>query len=454
MRKDRSTWTILAALLAALALALAACEAGASPTPTAPGTSPGESPDDGDGDGEIGRVVMLSSQLVPVEEQEKMRNTILTDFEGEVEFIGAESGPFNDRIRSEAEAGSGEVSLIGGLHGEFSAFAAEDLLMDLSDVVAELGDVNQEFMELGRLNTDQQLYIPWMQATYIMAARQEAMEYLPEGADLNSLTWDQITEWGQNITDATGERRLGFPAGQDGLWHRFFQGYAYPAFTGGLNTTFAGDSAVEMWSWLEETWQYVNPQSTTYGFMQEPLQSGEVWVAWDHTARLIDALRNQPDEIVAFASPSGPEGRAFMPVVAGLAIPNSAANPEGAKELIKYLLRPETQATTLTEVSFFPVVAGDLPGDLEPGTQAQQEAVAAQSNADDALPSLLPVGLGDQGGPYNEVFRNAFQAIILDGEDPASALSDLAADLQEILDAAEAACWPPDPPSDGTCQVG
>ena len=448
---DRAGRQRLPALLAVLMLLMAACTTDDGASPGATGTAGGTDA----GGADAGEVVMISSQLVPTAEQEAMNNVILADFGGEVSFIGAEPGPFNDQVRAQEEAGEGEISLIGGLDGEFSSFAADDLLTDLSDVADELADlgINENFLELGRLGTDQQLYIPWMQATYIMAARQEAMEYLPDGADINDLTWEQFTEWGANIEAETGERRLGFPAGEDGLLHRFFQGYALPAFTGGVNTTFASDGAVEMWDWMVETWQYVNPQSTTYGFMQEPLQSGEVWVAWDHTARLIEALNNQPDEIVAFPVPSGPEGKAFMPVVAGLAIPTTAPNVDGAKELIRYLLQPETQATTLAEVSFFPVISGELPGELEPGIQAEQEAVAAQTEADDALPALLPVGLGDQGGAYSQVFRDAFQQIVINGDDPASVVEEQAANLQEVLDAAGAACWAPDPESDGTCQV-
>ncbi|MBW3613302.1 MAG: ABC transporter substrate-binding protein [Chloroflexi bacterium] len=449
---DRAKTWRLPAVLAATALAVAACTPGGDSDPTN-----GAGATDGNGGGAgAGEVVMISSQLVPTAEQEAMNNAILADFDGSVNFIGAEPGPFNDQVRAQEEAGEGEISLIGGLDGEFSSFAADGLLMDLSDVAEELSDlgINENFLELGRLGTDQQLYIPWMQATYIMAARQEAMEYLPDGVDINDMTWEQLTEWGANIEAETGERRLGFPAGEDGLLHRFFQGYGIPAFTGGVNTTFASPEAVEMWNWMSDTWQYVNPQSTTYGFMQEPLQSGEVWVAWDHTARLIEALNNQPEDMVAFPVPSGPEGKAFMPVVAGLGIPTTAPNVEGAKDLIRYLLQPETQATTLSEVSFFPVISAELPGDLEPGIQAEQEAVAAQTEAEDALPALLPVGLGDQGGAYSQVHRDAFQRIVIGGEDPATVLEELTPQLQEVFDASGAPCWSPDPPSDGPCQVG
>lgn len=439
----------LGAAWAMLALALAACTGGdATPGATGGGGS-------SDGGAASGDVVMISSQLVPTEEQEKMRNEILAGYGGSVEFIGAESGPFNDQIRAQGQAADGEISLIGGLDGEFSAFAADELLTDLSDVAADLADlgISQDYLDLGKLGTDQQLYIPWMQATYIMVARNEALEFLPDGADVNTLTWDQLTEWGANIEAETGERKLGFPAGEDGLLHRFFQGYAYPAFTGGVNTTFTGDAANEMWSWMSDTWQYVNPQSTTYGFMQEPLQAGEVWVAWDHVVRLIDALESDPEGFTAFPVPSGPEGKAFMPVIAGLAIPSGAPNVDGAKELIKYLLQPDTQATTLTSVSFFPVIGADLPGDLSPGLQAEADAVTAQQQAADALPALLPVGLGDQGGAYNQVYKDAFQAIVIDGQDPAEVLDSQLPNIQAVFDASGAACWSPDPPSDGPCQA-
>jgi multiple sugar transport system substrate-binding protein len=445
----------LLAIGMAAGLLSAACGPAASPSPGSPQPPAGGSPtvQPPTSPAPAGGITMISSQLVPVAEAEKMQNTILANFDGEVQFVGAESGPFNDQIRAQEQAGSGDISLIGGLHGDFSAFAADNLLMDLSDVVGDIGDVNAEYMELGKLGTDQQLFIPWMQNTYIMAARPEALEFLPDGADINALTWQQVSDWGAAIFAATGDKKLGFPAGPDGLWHRFFQGFAYPSFTGGLNTTFASDEAVTMWNWLSDTWSTsVNPQSTTYGFMQEPLQSGDVWIAWDHAARLIEAFRNVPD-IVAFPAPAGPAGRGFMPVVAGLAIPNSAPNPDGAKALIKYLLQPDTQATTLREVAFFPVITADLPGDLDPGTKAESDAITLMTNASDALPSLLPVGLGDQGAAYNQVFLDAFQQIVLGGGDVASVLAERAADLQAALDAAGAACWLPDPPSDGTCQV-
>jgi multiple sugar transport system substrate-binding protein len=441
------------ALGAGMAVVLAACGG----TTTTPGPTGAASPGATAAASPTGPVSMLSSQFGPLEEQEKVRTILLADFEGEAEFIAfAEAAQFQDRLRAETEAGTPTISVLGALHGDLAPLADEGILTDLSDLASELAGLGiaEEYLELGKLGTDKQLYIPWVQATYIMVARNEALEHLPEGTDVNDLTWQQLTEWGANMATATGERKLGFPAGEQGLLHRLFQGHLYPAFTGAVNTQFATSSGAEMWTWMKDTWQYVNPQSTTYGFMQDPLQSGEVWVAWDHVARLVDALKSDPASYTAFPVPEGPEGRAFMPVLAGLSIPVGAPNPEGARALIRYLLQPESQGIVLRELAFFPVLTGEVPVELDPGVQAEQAAVAAQIGSDNALPALLPVGLGDQNTAYNQVFKDVFQQVVVQGGDVATVLAEQATALQTVLDAASAACWSPDPPSEGTCQVG
>ena len=406
-----------------------------------------------------GDVVFLSTQLTPIEEAEAFRSEVLSGFDGDVEFVPEDLGPFNDRIAAETQGGgTGEVSLIGGQHGDFGSLSEQGVLMDLSDLTADLADrgIVQAYLDLGKFGSEQQFYVPWMQATYVMAARREALDYLPEGLDEESLqtelTYDQLAAWVTAINEEEGPR-FGLPAGENGLLHRFFQGYGYPSFTGALNTQFTSEGAVQMWEWLREAWAVANPQSVSYDAMAEPLQSGEVWVAWDHTARLIDAARNSPDDFVMFPAPRGPEGLGYMPVVAGLAIPTSAPNPDGARELIRYLTQPETQAETLQQVAFFPVIEGDLPGDLGEGIQKEAGAVTATTSDDAALPSLLPVGLGDQGGAYNDVFRNVFQRAVIDGGDIQEALQTEAEMLQQILEEAGASCWAPDPESEGVCQV-
>ena len=98
------------------------------------------------------------------------------------------------------------------------------------------------------------------------------------------------------------------PAGPKGLAHRFYQGFLLPSFTGGQMTTFMSDDAVTAWTYMRNLWQNMNPASTNYDFMQEPLARGEVLVAWDHVARLVGAVGDKPDEWTMVAGTFGPQG--------------------------------------------------------------------------------------------------------------------------------------------------
>jgi multiple sugar transport system substrate-binding protein len=323
--------------------------------------------------------------------------------------------------------------------------------MDLSAM--DTTGVNPTFLKLGKLGTDKQHYMPWMQASYIMAANKKALEFLPEGADIDALTYDQLIAWSANIQEATGEAKFGFPAGPDGLKHRFFQGYLYPSYTNGVVRTFKSDAAVGAWEAFRELWSHTNPGSTNFSFMQEQLLSEEVWVAFDHTSRLAAAFNERPDDFVAFPAPAGPTGRGFMPVVAGIAIPRTAPDAAASQALLDYMMTPEAQIATLRATNFFPVIDVALPDDLPPAVRAAGDAVAKMSGSADANPGLLPAGLGDRGGDFSQVYKDTFERIILGGQDIRTVLDEQAVVLQAIMTETGAKCWAPDAPSEGACPV-
>lgn len=398
-------------------------------------------------------VVFLSTQLRPIEEAQKVRDVLLKGGP-RTSFIVEEPAKLNVRVDAELKAGTRSFSLIGALHGEISGLPVE-ALDPVDDILAKLKDrgMPDAIASLGKLGGDKQLYIPWMQATYVMAANKQALKHLPAGADINALTYEQLAQWAANVRTATGERKLGFPAGPTGLMARFFQGYLYPSYTGGVVSTFKSAEAEQMWGVFKAMWANVNPASTGYNFMQEPLASGEVWIAFDHIARLKDALNAKPDDFVTFPAPSGPKGRGFMPVIAGLSVPKGAPNRAGAEALIGHLTSPAVQILHAQEVGFFPVVKADLPANMPAGTKLLASAVAAQAGSKDALVSLLPIGLGAKGGEFNKVYNDAFQRIVIRNEDIKAVLGSQAAALKAIMDETKAPCWAPDKASAGACPV-
>jgi multiple sugar transport system substrate-binding protein len=210
-----------------------------------------------------------------------------------------------------------------------------------------------------------------------------------------------------------------------------------------------------MWQWFKEIWAVTNPQSPTYAFMQEPLQSGEVWLAWDHAVRLIDALKSQPGEFVAFPAPSGPRGLGYEPVLGGIAIPATSKHVDEAKSLISYLTTTSTETTMLNDEAWFPPAGlASLPKNLASGVNQETKAILATTGASGALASELPIGLGAQSAAFDKVFIDTFTAIALGGAPIAKTLESEARTLQGVLASAGAACWKPDPPSSGVCVVG
>jgi multiple sugar transport system substrate-binding protein len=399
-------------------------------------------------------VVFLSTQLRPIEEAQKMRDVILKGAP-KVTYVPDEPQNVTVRMKAEQDAGKHTISLIGALHGELSPLVPMNSLDAIDDVAAKLASagVPANLLDLGKFGAGKQLYIPWMQATYVMAAKKEALAYLPAGADINALTYEQLAQWAKAITEKTGQRRLGFPAGPKGLFARFLQGYLVPSYTGSMVTEFRSAEAEKMWGEFKALWANVNPNASSYDFMQEALMGGEVWIAWDHVARLKDALTAAPNQYVVFPPPAGPKGRAYMPVIAGLAISKGAPNRAGAAAVIEHLLKPQTQIATAAEVGFFPVIDAKLPADLAPGIKLEAEAIGKTQTAKDALVALLPVGLGDKGGEFNKVYFDTFQRIVLRGEPIRATLDSQAEALRTVMNAAKAPCWAPDKPSDAVCPV-
>jgi multiple sugar transport system substrate-binding protein len=404
-----------------------------------------------------GAVQFVSTQYNTVDETTKMNNTILKNAPVQVQFQPSELGPFNDRVTAEEKSGKVSVGVIGGQHGDFAPFVAAGSMDDVTDLVQRLSDRSfpPKFLDLSKFGTDKNYYVPWAQATYVLAVNKKAMQYLPQGADVNALTYDQLKTWGANIASGTGQRKIGFPDGPKGLFARFFEGYLYPSYTGSAGVVgFKSADAVAMWTSFRDLWKTtVNPQSTTYDFMQEPLLSDEVWIAWDHTARLIDAATQQPDNIVLVPAPAGPKGRGFMPVITALGIPKGAPDRAASEKLIDYLTQPQQQIATLTQLAFFPATGAQIPNDLPPGVKLEADAVAKQSSAPDAVPALLPVGLGAQSNEFNNVFIETFTRIVINNEDVQAVLNEESGKLQGLIDQAKAPCWSPDPPSDGPCKV-
>jgi len=375
-------------------------------------------------------ITWMSTQFTPIAEGEFVRNEILAPFAEEtgisVELLNVEYAEFAARIEAEYEAGAGEIALLCGLHGDLAPFSYA--LADVSGVTPG-GTIGSALMSKGYM-AGKQVYIPLMQATYLMVVNVKALAYLPAGVDIWALTYEDLLAWARNIYEATGEQKLGIPAGPRSLLHRFIHGYLYPSFTGYQVLAFDSAAAVDMWNYMQELWQYVSPAAPTWDAMDTPLLAEEVWIAWDHTARVKEAIVQRPNDFIAIPSPAGPAGRGFISVLAGLAIPETSPDPDAAAQLIEYLTTPKVQVKILEGVGFFPVVA-EAAGAVPAGAlQVLATGVSAQAASPDAIVCFIPGGISDE---YKKIYRDTFHKFVIQGEPVDTAyLRDQATRMREL----------------------
>ena len=109
-------------------------------------------------------VLFWSTQAKPAQESQAMREQVLAGAGMDVNYQGNDGGPWLTRLQAELQAGSGEIGVLGALHGDFAAMDPADLVdLDALGVSSASGTFNS----LAKLGTSSAQYIPWMQASHL-----------------------------------------------------------------------------------------------------------------------------------------------------------------------------------------------------------------------------------------------------------------------------------------------
>jgi len=402
-----------------------------------------------------GTVNLLSTQHTPTTEADAFRQILKqADSSLSVNFTPGEASPTISQIQAQVQANNVKTNAFLGTHGDLATLGP-NMLEDVTSLIGELGSAgfSADNLTLTKLGTSKNYYVPVEQATYVLAVNKKALDWLPSGADVNSLTYDQLLAWMQAGKAANGGKPIfGLPAGPKGLLHRFTQGYLYPSFTGGLVTTFKSAEAVTAWQYFKNLWSVTAPSSTNVDFMQDPLSAGQVLVGWDHVARLVNAPKDKPDDWLMVPAPKGPKGRGYLAILNGVGIVKGSPDQDRTKQLIKDLVKPEVQLSIVRQLAFFPTVKATLPSDLPPAVRLESDAVTKTQSG--GMLSLPSVGMGANDAKFTKVFQDCFTGIVLNNADIQQTLTAQGQTMQQLITDSKAPCWVPDPKSSGPCQVG
>jgi len=365
--------------------------------------------------------LVFTSRLwsVPTE-QEFVINEILKPFEEEhgvkINFQVMDDTTMLQRAQVQQETDHVTTDVIIAYVANMPDWINKGYVEDMTDLIGSWDDRN--FAKTFEANTNKdgkQYFIPVGADVYLTLANKKALPYLPAGADIDALTWEQYAQWAVNIAEGEGEGKTvvtGIPM-KSWVYQFGAAALSYGAGFPDINSP----EAVEAWkiySKIGEADGYI-PTVLNVDNCIDPMKREEAWLTVFHNARAGEVYSSNETKYVLAPAPSGPAGIGSIAGTSGFAIMKDAPNPELAKTFLEYITRPDIQLKLSKGTGgFIPPVeeALDFLGD-EPTDEVISKAILVLENG---RVSGVPGGDFQDWGAVKKVFDNLFENMVLEGK--------------------------------------
>jgi multiple sugar transport system substrate-binding protein len=373
-------------------------------------------------------IVMASEMFAPPSEQEFFINEILKPFEDEtgvtVNFQTIEGSDMFDKLTVQQETGHVTTDVVLVFNGRFGWWTDAGFVVPLDDAVAQWDDRTiLPAFDSNAVVDGTRFFVPISADVYLTIANNKALDYLPEGADLESLTYEQYADWAVAIAEGEGEGKVCITGIPQKMW--IYQ-FGTSALAYGLNPAGQGEPAFpdansegaakawEQWAKIGAGDGFV-PTVLNIDNCTDPLMREEAWLSVTHNARVGQVYASNETQFSVGPAPSGPSGVGTIAGAHGVGIVEGSPNVDAAVQLVEYLTRPEIQVKMNKGTGgFLPVVAEAIEflGD-DPTDEIIRKALIVLEKG---IPSFLPVADFEDWGAVKKVFDDIFTAIILGGD--------------------------------------
>jgi multiple sugar transport system substrate-binding protein len=365
-------------------------------------------------------LVFTSRLFSPPAEQEFLINEIIKPFEEEhgviVNFQILDDDKMLDRAEVQQSTNHVTTDIVAAHNSQMVNWVNADYVEDLTSVIA--GWTDRTFSETFNSDTTydgKQYFIPVGADVYLLLANNKVLPYLPEGADIDNLTWDQYAQWAVNIAEGEGEGKVCITGIPMKSWVYQFGGSAlsYGAGFPDINSA-AAVEAWKVWAKIGAADGFV-PSVLNIDSCVDPMMREESWLTVFHNARAGQVYSSNETQYTLAPAPSGPEGVGSIAGVSGYAILKGAPNYELAVEFLEYITRPEIQVKLSKGTGgFIPPVeeAINYLGD-EAVDEVINKAVLVLNNG---VVSGVPAALYQDWGAVKQVFDDVFEQMILGGD--------------------------------------
>jgi len=160
------------------------------------------------------KTLVFSSRLFsPPQEQEFFITEIIKPFEEEhgvtVNFQIIDDQTLLDRADIQQSTNHVTTDIVVAHNSRMAEWIDAGWVEDLTDHVASWDD--RHFSEAFVQNTNKdgkQYFLPVGADVYLLLANNKALPYLPEGVELDSITWEQYADWAVAIAEGEGEGKV------------------------------------------------------------------------------------------------------------------------------------------------------------------------------------------------------------------------------------------------------
>jgi multiple sugar transport system substrate-binding protein len=295
------------------------------------------------------KTLVFSSRLFsPPREQEYFITEIIKPFEEEhgvtVNFQIIDDQTLLDRAEVQQSTDHVTTDIVVSHNSRMPEWIENGWVEDMTDHVAGWEDRTFSAAFEQDTNMDgKQYFLPVGADVYLLLANNNALPYLPDGVDLDTITWDQYADWAVAVAEGEGEGKVCITGIPSKSWVYMFggTGLSYGAGFPDVNS----EGAMEAW----KVWEKIGKAS---GFVPsvlnidscvDPMQREESWLTVFHNARAGQVYASNETQFTLAPAPTGPTGTGSIAGVSGYAIMKGSANYDLAVMFLEYLTRPDIQ---------------------------------------------------------------------------------------------------------------
>jgi len=366
-----------------------------------------------------GEVLSFSSRLwSPPAEQEFIIEYVIKPFEKEndctVNFQILDDIKLLERAELQLKTDHPTMDIVCAYVANMAQWIEEEYVEDLTSYVESWDDRTfSPTFEYGTNVGGKQYFIPVGADVYLTIANKKTLEYLPSGADLDKLTWEDFAKWSNAIAKGEGEGKTvvtGIP--MKSLVYQFGAiSLSYGATFPDVNTP----EAIKAWEIFVSMKDDFIPAVLNVDNCVDPMKREEAWLSWMHCARAGQVYSANPANFVVAPVPEGPAGIGSIAGVSGYGVLKNAPHKELAIKFLEYITRPDMQVKIAKGTGgFIPPVEealNYLGDDPEDEVVAKAVMVLNKGNV-----SGIPGEDFKDWGAVKKVFDDVFVEMVLNGD--------------------------------------